>query len=156
MVMNRLSALIPPLDSQKYDTINKLVEEMLLEGTVNQAIIANAARGVLKAVKCLEDYQKTKEWDTFSWGGCLVKLEGKMYYIGRLRHEKEDFDKHPYCAYEVVGVKKLKLKRKVDVSSDWDCDSKITWHGTKSMQLVKGLRFVGVSYKHINELLNRK
>ena len=155
MVANRLSALIPPLDKQRYDKIEQLIEETLLGGTVNEAIIANAARGVLKAVKLLEDYQGAPEWRRFGWGNCLVRLDGKMYYIGELRCEKGDFDKHPFYAYEVVGVKKFKLKRKVDVNSGWDCDAQITWNGIKKMQLLKGQLYLRMPYKYVNELLNK-
>lgn len=155
MAMNRLSALLPELNSDRYEQVDKQITKMLAEGTMNEAIIANAARRTLKAVKLLEDYQKSEEWSKFGWGERLVKLDGKLYFIGELRYTEEDFDKAPFAAYEVIGIKKLKLKRRVNVYSGWQSDVTITWQGVKTMQLVKGRIFLEMPYSYVNEMLNK-
>ena len=155
MEENKLSDLLPPVDKPRYNEIKILIEEMLSTGTVNQAIIANAAKRKLKAVKLLQDYQRSDEWKMFGWGSSLVKLDGKMFFIGKLRTNEEDFDEYPFEAYEVVGVKKLKFKRKVDVSNPWERDVLITWAGLKSMQLIKRV-YISTPLSHATAQLNKR
>jgi len=133
-MLNRLNKIMPEFDEKRYTSVMKLIEDLLRDGTVDEAIIANAAKMMLKRVKLLQDYQVSPEWDVSGWGDCLVELDGVMYFIGKLRHEKEDFEVCPFVGYEVVGKTKLKLKRKSDVTCDYYSDVRITWQGVKKMK----------------------
>lgn len=149
-MINRIGGFLPTIDNKRYESIQKRINEMLDNGSLNDCIIANAARVKLESTKKLQDYQDSPEWEKFWWGKKLVRLDGTLYYIGELRHEYEDFDKYPFAGYEVIGKVKLRLKRKSNPGIDGHADTKITWHGVKNMELVKSGFRIQESYKQIN------
>lgn len=136
MIRNRINALLPNIGVHEYSTIQNRIGE-LKNGSLSDYIIAQAASILLSEIKILENYQKSPEWQKFYWGNRVVRLEGKLYYIGELRYKETDFKDYPFFAYEIVGKRKFRLKKKrsyIDNSDERTCDARITWHGVTIMQ----------------------
>ena len=126
---------------------------MIQDGTMDEAIIANTAKLTLERVKLLQEYQESNEWRRYGWGKCLVELNGKVYLLGVLRNEKDDFEMYPFVGYEVEGKTKLKLKRRVDINDEYTSDTIITWEDVKNMKRVGRGVWFKMPYQTVNEAI---